>query len=96
LLVPWPPPHRLLQLLDGIAAKVNLIEFNPHEGTPFQPSTEDDVIAFRNILAQVRPRPCCSYLTQHAQAMLQPGQSCRWDRALTRTGDHLVTHQTAQ
>jgi adenine C2-methylase RlmN of 23S rRNA A2503 and tRNA A37 len=32
---------------------VNLIEFNPHDGTPFQPSTEESLTEFRSILVQV-------------------------------------------
>lgn len=42
--------HRLLKLLEGIEAKVNLIVFNPHEGTRFKPSHMPDVMAFRSIL----------------------------------------------
>ena len=42
--------HRLLELLEGIEAKVNLIVFNPHEGTRFKPSHMPDVMAFRSIL----------------------------------------------
>jgi 23S rRNA (adenine2503-C2)-methyltransferase len=39
-------------LLDGIAAKVNLIVFNPHEGTHFLPSDDETVLAFRSILVR--------------------------------------------
>ena len=44
--------HRLLELLEGIEAKVNLIVFNPHEGTRFKPSHMPDVMDFRSILIQ--------------------------------------------
>lgn len=45
-------PCRLLKLLDGIAAKVNLIVFNPHEGTKFLPSEDETVLAFRSVLVK--------------------------------------------
>jgi len=41
---------RLLQLLKPIACKVNLIQFNAHDGTRFAPSTTDNVKAFRAAL----------------------------------------------
>ena len=42
--------RRLLQLLAGIEAKVNLIGFNSHAGTHFKPSTTAAVLAFRSRL----------------------------------------------
>lgn len=44
--------RRLLQLLAGIEAKVNLIVFNPHAGTMFKASTTEQVMSFRSILIQ--------------------------------------------
>ena len=41
---------RLLELLSGIEAKVNLIAFNAHVGTPFKPSTGPAMLAFRSQL----------------------------------------------
>lgn len=40
----------LVKLLNGIKAKVNLIYFNPHEGTPFQRPLEGDMISFQERL----------------------------------------------
>ena len=42
--------RRLLELLSGIEAKVNLIAFNAHAGTLFKPSHEEAVLAFRSRL----------------------------------------------
>ena len=39
--------HRLTQLLQPIQCKVNLIAFNAHEGTRFQPSGRDAMLSFR-------------------------------------------------
>eukprot|EP00882_Tetradesmus_deserticola_P031397 GHRQ01035500.1.p4 GENE.GHRQ01035500.1~~GHRQ01035500.1.p4 ORF type:complete len:103 (+),score=41.14 GHRQ01035500.1:506-814(+) len=44
--------QRLVQLLDGIQAKVNLIMFNPFQGTRFRPSAMEQVLAFRSVLIQ--------------------------------------------
>lgn len=43
---------RLLKLVERVRAKINLIVFNPHSGTRFQPSEEDRVNSFRSILIQ--------------------------------------------
>ena len=40
----------LVKLLDGIKAKVNLILFNPHEGSPFGRPESEDVEKFRSYL----------------------------------------------
>lgn len=40
----------LLSLLANVRCKVNLIVFNPHEGTPFEASTPAAVAAFRDVL----------------------------------------------
>eukprot|EP00877_Chromochloris_zofingiensis_P015210 jgi/Chrzof1/9943/Cz04g21170.t1 len=42
--------HRLVNLIQNIDAKVNLIVFNPHAGTRFQPTPMEDVLAFRGVL----------------------------------------------
>ncbi len=41
---------RLLELTRAMYCMVNLIVFNPHEGTQFQRSADDDVRAFRRVL----------------------------------------------
>ena len=40
----------LLKLLEGIKAKVNLIYFNPYEGSPFQRPEKEKMIAFQEYL----------------------------------------------
>lgn len=39
--------HRLVDLLQDIECKINLIGFNAHEGTRFKPSPEEQILAFR-------------------------------------------------
>ncbi|MBE0599116.1 MAG: 23S rRNA (adenine(2503)-C(2))-methyltransferase RlmN [Desulfuromonadales bacterium] len=47
----WPADaRRLVKLLHGIRAKVNLIPFNAHEGSDFQPPTGEAVEAFQSYL----------------------------------------------
>jgi len=41
---------KLVKLLDGIKAKVNLIYFNPHEGSDYQRPEPEDMEAFREFL----------------------------------------------
>nr|CAD1823887.1 unnamed protein product [Ananas comosus var. bracteatus] len=36
----------------GIPCKINLISFNPHDGSHFRPTPEEKMIEFRNILAE--------------------------------------------
>lgn len=43
---------KLLSLLDGIKAKVNLIYFNPYGGTEFERPDEKDMVAFQDYLTQ--------------------------------------------
>jgi len=43
---------KLLKLLDGIKAKVNLIYFNPYGGTEFKRPDERDMVAFQEYLMQ--------------------------------------------
>jgi len=43
---------KLLSLLDGIKAKVNLIYFNPYGGTEFKRPEESDMIAFQEYLVK--------------------------------------------
>ncbi|KAM7269852.1 hypothetical protein ACFE04_025349 [Oxalis oulophora] len=43
---------RLINLVQGIPCKINLISFNPHNGSNFKPTREEKMIEFRNILAE--------------------------------------------
>ncbi|XP_062159305.1 uncharacterized protein LOC133866701 [Alnus glutinosa] len=43
---------RLIDLVQGIPCKINLISFNPHSGSQFQPTSEAKMIEFRNVLAE--------------------------------------------
>jgi 23S rRNA (adenine2503-C2)-methyltransferase len=40
----------LAGLLRGVQAKINLIPFNPHEGSEFRPPTEQRLLAFQEAL----------------------------------------------
>lgn len=40
----------LLELVKNIRCKINLIVFNPHEGTVYAPSSSESVAAFRDVL----------------------------------------------
>ena len=42
---------RLIDLVQGIPCKINLISFNPHKGSPFKPTKDENMIEFRNFLA---------------------------------------------
>lgn len=42
---------RLIDLVQGIPCKINLITFNPHSGSQFKPTSDEKMIEFRNILA---------------------------------------------
>jgi len=42
--------HRLVQLLDGIPSKVNLIPFNPWPGAPYQRSSNNRIHSFGRVL----------------------------------------------
>ena len=44
--------RRLIDLVQGIPCKINLISFNPHCGSQFKPTSDDKMIEFRNILAE--------------------------------------------
>lgn len=41
----------LVRLLNGIRAKVNLILFNPHEGSPYTRPSEESAVKFQDILS---------------------------------------------
>ncbi len=41
---------KLVKLLSGIKAKVNLIYFNPYEGTPYKRPSKEDMVAFQEYL----------------------------------------------
>ncbi|XP_038703308.1 dual-specificity RNA methyltransferase RlmN isoform X2 [Tripterygium wilfordii] len=43
---------RLIDLVQGIPCKINLISFNPHCGSQFRPTSDEKMIEFRNILAE--------------------------------------------
>ncbi|GMH20718.1 hypothetical protein Nepgr_022559 [Nepenthes gracilis] len=43
---------RLINLVQGIPCKINLISFNPHSGSLFKPTPEEKMIEFRNVLAE--------------------------------------------
>jgi 23S rRNA (adenine2503-C2)-methyltransferase len=43
---------KLVQVLKGLHASVNLIEYNPHPGCNFEPSPRDRIKAFKDILMQ--------------------------------------------
>ncbi|XP_057774507.1 uncharacterized protein LOC130993588 [Salvia miltiorrhiza] len=45
---------RLINLVQGIPCKINLISFNPHCGSNFKPTKDEKMIEFRNILAAAR------------------------------------------
>lgn len=42
---------KLVRLLDGIRAKVNLILFNPHENSPYTRPSEESAVKFQDILS---------------------------------------------
>ncbi|GMN41626.1 hypothetical protein TIFTF001_010841 [Ficus carica] len=44
--------RRLVELVQGIPCKINLISFNPHSGSQFRPTSEKKIIEFRNRLAE--------------------------------------------
>ncbi|KAH6809575.1 Radical SAM superfamily protein [Perilla frutescens var. frutescens] len=43
---------RLINLVQGIPCKINLITFNPHCGSNFKPTKDEKMIEFRNIVAE--------------------------------------------
>jgi 23S rRNA (adenine2503-C2)-methyltransferase len=43
---------KLVKLLSGIKAKVNLIYFNPYPGTPYERPSYKDMLAFQEYLVQ--------------------------------------------
>ncbi|XP_075481881.1 uncharacterized protein LOC142522394 isoform X3 [Primulina tabacum] len=43
---------RLIELVQGIPCKINLLSFNPHCGSQFKPTKEEKMIEFRNVLAE--------------------------------------------
>ena len=43
--------EELVRLLSGIRAKVNLILFNPHEGSTYRRPSVEDVVKFQDILS---------------------------------------------
>ncbi|CAI9278315.1 unnamed protein product [Lactuca saligna] len=43
---------RIIDLVKGIPCKINLITFNPHSGSHFQPTADEKMVEFRNTLAE--------------------------------------------
>ncbi|CAO2208798.1 unnamed protein product [Urochloa humidicola] len=43
---------RLIELVQGIPCKINLISFNPHSGSQFKPTPDEKILEFRNVLIQ--------------------------------------------
>ncbi|GMY26216.1 dual-specificity rna methyltransferase rlmn [Fagus crenata] len=43
---------RLIDLVQDIPCKINLISFNPHTGSQFRPTSDAKMIEFRNVLAE--------------------------------------------
>lgn len=48
--------------MQDVECKINLIMFNPHEGTHFTASSMEQVEAFRDIIMQVMPLPASSFV----------------------------------
>ncbi|KAK8945393.1 hypothetical protein KSP40_PGU016281 [Platanthera guangdongensis] len=42
----------VVELVRDIPCKINLISFNPHRGSTFEPTSEEKMIGFRNVLAE--------------------------------------------
>ena len=43
--------QRLVAIAQSLPCKVNLITFNPHDGTPFKPAAQEVLLRFRHVLA---------------------------------------------
>ncbi|CAL1383498.1 unnamed protein product [Linum trigynum] len=54
--------RKLIYLVKAIPCKINLIQFNPHCGSQFIPTSIDRMIEFRNLLAQGN----CSLLAEQS------------------------------
>lgn len=63
--------RNLARLVGDIPCKVNLIPYNPHRSTPFQPSSPDRVQAFRQYLL-----PRCPAVTLRASRGQDIGAAC--------------------
>nr|DAD30962.1 TPA_asm: hypothetical protein HUJ06_009813 [Nelumbo nucifera] len=44
--------RKLIDLVQGIPCKINLISFNAHSGSEFRPTSEEKMMEFRNVLAE--------------------------------------------
>jgi 23S rRNA (adenine2503-C2)-methyltransferase len=44
----------LVKLLQGVKAKINLIPFNPHPGSPFKKPSEEGILAFQDVLQRAQ------------------------------------------
>ncbi|KAG2436286.1 hypothetical protein HXX76_006597 [Chlamydomonas incerta] len=65
--------ERLLALTSDIYCLVNLIVFNPHDGTQFKRSADDDVRAFRGVFLRAG-RPCTVRASKGDDEMAACGQ----------------------
>lgn len=65
--------HRLVELLRNVHCLINLIVFNPHEGTVFRQSEEADVRTFRGVLIQAG-RKCTVRWSKGPDEMAACGQ----------------------
>ena len=78
----------LLDFLENIEAKVNLIPWNPHPGSPFAPPGAERVEAFKGVVQREGRRVCTVRMAKGAdQAMAacgQLGEVGRVPRAATR------------
>jgi len=72
--------EQVLALVRGVECKVNLIVFNPHEGTRFQPSTPKAVETFRCVLAPPRCASDICYKRQLTDRRAQVDPAARWPR----------------
>ena len=44
--------NRLVLLVKDIPCKINLIQYNPHSGAAFLPTSEEQMLIFRDIIAK--------------------------------------------
>lgn len=75
--------HELLKLVEGIECKVNLIVFNPHEGTVYEASDDATVKEFRSIVIQGE-RVCTIRDSRGSAEMAACGQLGNINAALSK------------
>lgn len=49
--------QRLVSLVEGVAAKINLIEFNEHAGTQLRGSSSASISAFKQVMLYCQAAP---------------------------------------